>query len=207
MINANKRRYCSAGLMIVLVSAILTGCCSPRVTHTLILPEARQVQAWAIVLDADTTASDGINIEVLEREYKSQYAQREYAELYVNEVSRNLETYGFHFVDTAYAGATVLIKLTGQRWTDSYEWNIDTQSRTELNQRHHRRTPESDSDPVNTAMMPVVIKGDYVTSVHVNIIARDGKSLGQADIAASGDGVKPEFIARVVDRLIQTGSY
>ncbi len=202
-----EMRCLPIGLTIVLVMAVLTGCNSPKVTHSLILPEANQVQAWAIALETDTSNTDKTGIEILEREYKSQYAQREYAALYVKEISRNLETHGYHLVDTAYAGATVRIRLTGQKWTDSYDWNIDEQSRTDIDQRHHRKSPESDPNPINTAMMPVVVKGDHVTSVHIEIISRVGKSLGQVDIAASGDGLKPEFIAKVVDKLIQSGTY
>jgi len=208
MIYFDRARFNLICAAIFPVVTALAGCSSPKVTHSLVLPETRQVQAWAVILDSDIAATDGMVSQTLEREFKSQYAQREYAALYVNEVAHGLQSYGYHLVDNAFAEATICIRLIGQKWADKHEFGgADFPDQEDYYRRHHHKAPEADPVPGATTLMPIVVKGDHVAGVHIEIITSDGISLGQADIAASGGGLKPGFIAEVVNKLLQTGSY
>jgi len=198
-----------AGMLICVV-----GCCKPSVMHSMLSPEAKEIQVWLIDLGIDSFPADTSAAMVqLRKDFVSELANEEFYRDYLAHVGREMTALGYNIAAGPVGEGIVRIKPDAQKRTHIFlgpdsdqrliEWNRmeqdDTPSRDDRSSA--RKTGEGGTEYVK----PIFRETDAVRNVYIEIIGHDGKFLGSVDI--TGGKVKAEFVAKVLDRLIREGEW
>lgn len=206
---SNKNKIYGFSLIVfsALLLLLISGCCSPNVENSMLSPEAKNIQAWKIELAEDSTTVADTLMANIRAGIKSKYTKKEYCEPYLKAVGNKLQARGYHVVEGAVTEGTIRIDIEGYKehfwmirvgydndWKEEQEWD----SRGDPTEGHL-----SGEDIIVDAAK--VLQNDEVKAVQIEFFDLGGKSIGQASI--SGCNVKPEFIAKAIDKMIKEGKY
>jgi len=195
-------------LVVLTFCMFIGGCCSPDVAGSMLSPEAKNIKAWLIELVEDSTmANSSSMIDNIRAETKSKYSKEEYCLPYLKNLENNLRSRGYHIVDGPVTEGTIRIDIEGYKelfwiirvghedgWQEELEWD----SRGDPTEGH------LGGEEIMVDALKA-LQEDEVKSVQLEFFDFNGRLLGQAKI--SGCKIKPEFIARVIDKMIKEGKY
>jgi len=201
-------------LMPVGIIILIVGCSKPNVKHSMVAPEAREIQVWLINLGIESQAADSsAAVRQFKKEFASELANEDYYLAYLEEVGRELSSLGHNVADGPVGEGTIRIKPSASKRSDIIigpgtdlrliEWNrLERQDTPSADDR----SPWGDRDRSGTEYVkPVYHKTDEVRNVYIEMLGPEGKLLGAIDI--TGGKVKAEFVAKVIDRLIKEGEW
>jgi hypothetical protein len=208
MITNRYKFFYSASTLITLTFLIIGSCSSPKVQNAILSPEAKKIQVWKVELATDTasTGSDSL-ITDLRVDLKSKFVKKEYCAPYINEVEDDLRALGYHVVDGKITEGTIRLDIKGKK---EKFWSVGIGAR---NGGDEEREWDTRGDPTEGHLSgkDVLIdtwkflESDEIRSVKIEFFSLAGKSLGSATI--KGGKIKPDFVAKAIDRMIKEGKY
>ena len=209
MISIKNRIYGFSVLIIIfaLSSLIIGGCCSPNVENSMLSPEAKNIQVWKIELAEDSATAADTLMANIRADIKSKYTKKEYCEPYIDAVGDKLRARGYHVVDGPVTEGTIRIDIKGYKehfWMVRVGYEDDWKEELEWDSRGDPTEGHLSGDEV-IIDAGKVLQTDEVKAVQIEFFDLSGKSMGQASI--SGCKVKPEFIAKAIDKMIKEGKY
>jgi len=187
--------------------ALLVGACShPYVKHSSILGTVRTVPHWTVGWDEPDRQNRQLTQVVAGLDNKSRYSLEEYCHRFVNDVKISLSSdYGITVAQNYANQGRINVRIFGA--TLSKYLPPDTLG---TDYQHQKAMNTSDGTAFNTDMLvtsaDVLFGGtDHVNRVELGLFDTEGKEAGSAEI--KGDNVSPKFVAKVIHKLITTGSY
>jgi len=191
-------RYILQPAIIIIGIIAVWGCSSLKVNHIDISPEIRDVQAWRIVWIGDESA-DSETIRKLEESFKSKYAKKEYYADYLVQLANELRGLGYHIIDEDINVAEIKIDITGSKWTEAEYLDGDYNSIQDFRKRHHQDDPGQTGG--DGSISPIVMTGDDVTAVIVELTDEAGASLGSIEI--DGKKITSKVTASAINNVIR----
>lgn len=211
----SRRFSLFAGLFLLWAVLPLVCGCNPRVMHSMIAPETGHIQVWRLDLGMDALASDtSLGMAQIRKEFTSELANEQYYRSFLGQVSAKLGSLGHQMATGEATEGTILIKPGAQKRRQIVMGSLNDQRLIVWNRMENEEAPAEDNRsqpghsheprPVNY-VKPVFKQSDAVRNVYIEITDMNGRLLGTIDI--SGGKVKPEFVAKVIDRLIREGKW
>jgi len=191
--------------LFALSAVFLLGCSSPKVGHTSISGEIKEIEHWRLAW-VGTEGSSAV--EILGLYEKSKYTAEEYCTRYVEDVKRKLiRTHGQSFAENYPQTGLIQVELLGEKLPayvpapeeDRAPGGIVWEDRGGETRAVYRP---------DTVGQWYLFGRDQVRKVRLRFFDATGTLLGDVLIGESHtDNVKPEFVAKVIDEIIRTGRY
>jgi hypothetical protein len=209
-----KRISVPVGLVVSLLTlTLLSACGAPYVGESSIDGSVRQVKNWQVEYqrdphqEADYQARLKANIEP-----GSKYHAEDTAQMYVNEVRELLRgEFGLTIASNFPSHGTIEIRLYGSA-TSQFMPMDTTLLPSEIQEDiafdpmtdpQHKFSAVSDGEPLEATL-----RRDRVTKAHVIIYDELGNLAGEVFVGRkTEDNVKPEFLAKVIAKIIREGRY
>lgn len=189
----------------VLPLVLALGCSSPKVSHTSISGEIKDIQHWRLEW-VGIDKSPAVDIPGLYE--KSKYTAEEYCTRYVEDVKRKLiRTYGRSFAENYPEIGLIQVELLGEKLPayvpppreGGASGGITWEDRDGETRAVYR------PDSVGQSYL---FGRDQVRQVSLRFFDATGTRFGDVFIGESySDNVKPDFVAGVIDEIIRTGRY
>lgn len=195
-------------LIVLTCCLFIGGCCSPDVTGSILSPEAKNIQAWMIELAEDSAAVNSSSmIDDIRAETKSKYTKKEYCSPYLESLENKLRSRWYHIVDGPITEGTIRIDIEGHKehfWIIRVGYEDDWKEELEWDSRGDPTDGHLGGEEIMVDASKA-LQEDEVKAVQIEFFDFNGKSLGQVKI--SGCEIKPEFTAKVIDKMIKEGKY
>ncbi len=193
---------------VLLLALWLIGCSSPGVQHTAIEGTIRDIDHWEIEWAGPENSQARDEIVLTDIDEKSKYTGAECCLKYVRDVRHELaDKYNLSFAENFPQRGRIEVRIFG--WTPSRYTPADTAAQTRRRRGHFHRDylPENEVhlEVVDGTAKALFSDNDKVVRVELKIVSPSGVSLGEAYL--THDSIKPEFVAKVVHRLLSTGTY
>lgn len=192
---------------VILVAIAIGGCSKPGVRQTAISGEVRQVQSWRIAvdnIDEESTFLASTDIEL----QQSKYTKREYCTRYAQKVrSKLINEYDHTLAENFPQTGRIHLLLHSEKLALTVPPIDTTNIYDDISPAEQAKHGDSRINIVGAAAS-LFTDNDYVTSVTVRIEDFDGQLLGEILIGEEAESrVEPEFVAKVIDRVLRTGRY
>jgi len=187
--------------VLIAIGMMMVGCGKPNMRHSMIMPETGKIQAWSVMLVQDTVNTvETESVDMIESEFRSQYAQYEYRQEYVDEFADELRGMGFHIVEGDIAEGYIIIDISGGRWSEIVITEDPVMSEKSFRERHGQFDPAERESIREYDARPILIESDEVRGVLIDLVDMEGDYLGSVKIA--GDKIEPEEAAKILSRLV-----
>ncbi|MCP4684035.1 MAG: hypothetical protein GY867_01180 [bacterium] len=191
--------------LLILALVLTWGCSSPKVSHTSISGEIKDIQHWRLEW---VGAEQSPSVDIPGLFETSKYTADEYCAKYVEQVKRKLtREYGHSFAENYPDIGLIQVELSGEKLS-AYVPPFDTANLYQDVAPGDRRWGTRDEADLVGATTSLFTDRDQVRKVRLRIFDLEGNPSGDVFIGESHeDKIKPEFVARVIDEIIRTGRY
>jgi len=197
------RKFILASLILPLV--LTSGCSSPKVSHTSISGEIKDIEHWRLEW---VGAESATTVDIPGLFEKSKYTAAEYCIKYVEEVKHNLaRDYQVSFAENYPEIGLIQVELTGEKLAAEIppSFGDDPSGRLTWEDRGGSTKAVYKADEGRSYRL---FAGDEVRRVRLSFFNLEGNLSGDVFIGEFiGDKVKPDFVARVIYEIIRTGRY
>ncbi len=191
---------------LLLATAFTWGCSSPKVSHTSISGEIKDIEHWRLEW-IGTEGSAAIEIPGLYE--KSKYTAEEYCTRYVEDVKRKLsQTYGQSFAENYAQIGLIQVELFGEKLSAYVPAPGEDRPSGSITWEDRGGATRAVNEPDGNNRTWFLFGRDAVRKVRLRFFDLGGNPSGDVFIGESYlDKVKPEFVAKVIDEIIRTGRY
>jgi len=196
--------------LLAAVALMALGCGKPGVKLAAVSGEVRQIPVWRVAWAGSAdTLHQALSGSPLTKT-KSRYDNPEYARLFVQRVTSELQwQHHLPVMEQSTTGGLISIDLEGQKILSNVQQSDLMEDRARILDEtidvEGLKSP--DEDPLPSSDMAQWPE-DYVGFVEVTIYGVDQRELARILIGQNDDRkIKPEFVANVIARALSKGSY